>query len=138
MHKLGNIVSTTKMFLNLSGNTFASATMFPELSKHGNIDRKHIVSATMFPSLPSPRALQGFTYGFTLLRSLPQCIIYVADSQRTKCALSNTRVGTFDVTLHKVYRFWPGNCISWSIKTLNWLFCHFSVQKDRAFFKSLT
>ena len=62
--KLGNIVSATKMFLNLLGNNFASweanfvsATMFPEVGKQGNIDRKH-VSATLFPSLP--RTLQSF------------------------------------------------------------------------------
>ena len=57
--KLGNIVSPTKMFLNLSGNIFASqeanfvsATMFPGVGKQGNMDRKLNVSATMFPSLP--------------------------------------------------------------------------------------
>ena len=57
--KLGNIVSATKMFLNLSGNIFASleanfvsATMFPGVGKQGNMDRKLNVSATMFPSLP--------------------------------------------------------------------------------------
>ena len=57
--KLGNIVSATKMFLNLLGNIFASweanfvyVTMFPEVSKQGNINRKRNVSATMFPSLP--------------------------------------------------------------------------------------
>ena len=55
--KLGNIVSTTKMFLNLLGNIFASwkinfvtATMFLEVGKQGSIDRKHNVCATMFPS----------------------------------------------------------------------------------------
>ena len=49
----------TKIFLNLLGNIFASweanfvsATMFHEVGKQGNIDRKHNVSATMFPSLP--------------------------------------------------------------------------------------
>ena len=48
-----------KMFLNLFGNIFASweakfvsETMFPEVGKQGNIDKKHNVSATMFPSLP--------------------------------------------------------------------------------------
>ena len=58
MGKLGNIVSATKMFLNLLGNIFASweanfvsATMFPEVGRQGNIDRKHNVSATMFRSL---------------------------------------------------------------------------------------
>ena len=58
MGKLGNVVSTTKMFLNFLGNIFASqeanfvsATMFPEVGKQGNINRKD-VSATMFPSLP--------------------------------------------------------------------------------------
>ena len=57
--KLGNIVSATKMFLNLLGNisasweaNFVSATMFPEVGKQGNIDRKHNASATIFPSLP--------------------------------------------------------------------------------------
>ena len=57
--KLGNIVSATKMFLNLLRNIFASweansvsATMFTEVDKQGNIDKKHNVSATMFPSLP--------------------------------------------------------------------------------------
>ena len=59
MGKLGNIVSATKMFLNLLGKIFASweanfvhATLFPEVGKHGNIGRKHNVSATMIPSLP--------------------------------------------------------------------------------------
>ena len=56
---LGNIVSATKMFLNLLGNIFASreanfvsATMFPGVGKLRNMDRKQNVSATMFPSLP--------------------------------------------------------------------------------------
>ena len=60
-----DIVFVTKMFLILLGNIFASweanfvsARMFPEVGKQGNIDRKHNVSATMFPSLP--RAL-GWT-----------------------------------------------------------------------------
>ena len=64
MVKLGNIVSATKMFLNLLENIFASweanfvsVTMFPEVGKQGSIGRKHNVSATMFPSLP--RALTG-------------------------------------------------------------------------------
>ena len=59
MSKLRNIVSVTKMFLNLLGNIFASweanfvsATMFPEVGKQGNVDKKQNVSATMFPSLP--------------------------------------------------------------------------------------
>ena len=59
MGKSGNIVSTAKMFLNLLGNIFASweanfvsAAMFPKVGKLGNIDRKHNVSATMFPTLP--------------------------------------------------------------------------------------
>ena len=46
------------MFLNLLGNIFASweanfvsATMFPKVGKLGNIDRKHNVSATMFPTI---------------------------------------------------------------------------------------
>ena len=57
--KLGNnIVSATKMFRNLLGNIFASweanyvsARVFPEMGKQGNIDRKHNVCTTMFPSL---------------------------------------------------------------------------------------
>ena len=60
MGKLGNIVSVTKIFLNLLGNIFASreanfvfATMFPVVGKQGNMDRKKKVSARMFPSLPS-------------------------------------------------------------------------------------
>ena len=54
-----------KMFLNLLGNISASweanfvfATMFPEVGKQGNIDKKHNVSATMFPSLPRASADQ--------------------------------------------------------------------------------
>ena len=57
--KLGSIVSATKMFLHLLGNIFASweaiffsATMFREVGKQENNDRKHNVSATMLPSLP--------------------------------------------------------------------------------------
>ena len=53
-------VFATKMFLNFLetifaswGANFVSAAMFPEVGKWGNIDRKHNVSATMFPSLPS-------------------------------------------------------------------------------------
>ena len=48
-----------KMFLNLFGNIlaswdaiFVSATMFPEVGKQRNIDKKRNVSTTMFPSLP--------------------------------------------------------------------------------------
>ena len=48
------------MFLIFLGNIFASweanfvsATMFPEVGKQGNIDRKHNVSATIFPNLPT-------------------------------------------------------------------------------------
>ena len=50
--KLGNIISATKMFLIFLGNIFASwevnfvsATMFPEMGKQRNTDRKHNVSA---------------------------------------------------------------------------------------------
>ena len=46
------------MFFNLLESIFASlevnfvsATMFSEVEKQGNIDRKHNVSATMFASL---------------------------------------------------------------------------------------
>ena len=51
------------MFLNLLGSIFASweenfvsVTMFPGVDEQGNIDRKHNVFVTMFPSLP--RALE--------------------------------------------------------------------------------
>ena len=71
MGKLGNIVSATKTFLNFLGNIFASreanfvwATMFPEVGKQGNTDRKH-VSATRFPSLS--RALARFACKVKLL-----------------------------------------------------------------------
>ena len=57
--KLGNIVATTKMFLNSLENIFSSweanfvsATTFPEVDKQGNTDRKHNLSAKMIPSLP--------------------------------------------------------------------------------------
>ena len=53
--KIGNIVSVTKMFVNLLGNmfvskkaNFVSATMFPGVSKQENINRKHNVSAQGF------------------------------------------------------------------------------------------
>ena len=66
MGKLGNIVSATKMFLNLLGNIFASweanfvsETMFLEVGKQGNIDRKHNVSAN-YVSYSSPRAFVEF------------------------------------------------------------------------------
>lgn len=36
---------------NVSGQTFFSAAMFPEVHKQGNIDKKP-VSAPVFPSLP--------------------------------------------------------------------------------------
>ena len=79
MSKLGNIVSATKMFLNLLGNifvpweaNFVSATMFPDVGKQGNIDRKHNVSATMFSSLP--RAVNN-KFGQT-------CIKFVDDLQQ--------------------------------------------------------
>ena len=53
--KLGNIVSTTKMFLSLLGNifgsreaNFVSATMFSKVpGKQENIDRQRNVSATI-------------------------------------------------------------------------------------------
>ena len=70
MGKLGNIVSTVKMFLNLLGNIFASweanfssATMFSEVGKQGNINRKHNVSVTMFPSSPGLYSDSIFTEG---------------------------------------------------------------------------
>ena len=70
--KLGNIVFATKTFLNLLGNIFASwevnfvsATMFPEVDRHRHIDRKHNVSATMFPSLP---------------RALVMCVIHLQNT----------------------------------------------------------
>ena len=47
---LGNI------FASWEAN-FVSATMFPEVGKHGNSGRKHVF-ATMFPSLPRALALQ--------------------------------------------------------------------------------
>ena len=54
MGKLGNIVSATKMFLNLLGNTFASweanfvfAKVFSEVGKPGNIGRKNNASAAV-------------------------------------------------------------------------------------------
>ena len=63
------------MFLNLLGNivasweaNFVSATMFPEVDKQGNIDRKHNVVAKMFPSFSRtlhvycPLALGGRTF----------------------------------------------------------------------------
>ena len=50
INMLAKIVFVTKMFLNLLGNIFASweasfvsATMFLEVGKQGNIDRKHNV-----------------------------------------------------------------------------------------------
>ena len=58
-NKWANLFPQHKKFLNLLRNIFASweenfvsATMFPEVNKQGNIDRKRNVSATMFPSLP--------------------------------------------------------------------------------------
>ena len=63
--KPGNIVSATKTILNFFEIIFASweanfvsTTMFPQVGKQGNIDRKHNVFATMFPSLP--RALDSY------------------------------------------------------------------------------
>ena len=44
------------IFGSWNGN-FVSATMFPEVGKQGNINKKHDASATMFPSLPG--ALQS-------------------------------------------------------------------------------
>ena len=40
----GNTACATKTFLNLFGNIFVSATIFPKVSKHGNIGTKHTVS----------------------------------------------------------------------------------------------
>ena len=53
MGKIGNIVSATKIFLNLLGGKFC----FPNNislggGPTGNMDRKQIVSATMFTNLP--------------------------------------------------------------------------------------
>ena len=59
-----NIAFAPKMFLNLLGNIFASweanfvsATMFSEMRKQGNIDRKFNVSTTTFHSLPRALAV---------------------------------------------------------------------------------
>ena len=41
-----------KHFCFLGSQNFVSATMFHEVGKQGNIDRKHNLSATMFPTLP--------------------------------------------------------------------------------------
>ena len=57
--KLGNIVSATKMFLNFLGKTFASwegnfvsATInVSRGGQTGKNDRKHNVSATLFPQV---------------------------------------------------------------------------------------
>ena len=77
MGKLGNIVSATKMFLNLSGNIFASreanfvsATMFPEVGKLRNMDRKQNVSATMFPSFPRALARNACEYKNFIMSSI--------------------------------------------------------------------
>ena len=56
VYKLEDIAFATKMFLNMLGanltsSKFCFATMFPEVGKQGNINRKH-VSVTMFPSFP--------------------------------------------------------------------------------------
>ena len=44
----GNTACATKTFLNLFGNIFVSATIFPKVSKHGNIGTKHTVFSIMF------------------------------------------------------------------------------------------
>ena len=56
--KLGDIVSITKMFLNLFGHIFVFrvakfyfARKFPDVDKLGNA-YKHNVAETIFPSLP--------------------------------------------------------------------------------------
>ena len=53
MGKLGNIVSATKMFLNLLGNVFGSweanfvsATMFPAVGKLGKGNTRYIKFST--------------------------------------------------------------------------------------------
>ena len=63
--KLGNIVSASKMFLNLLGNIFAprkanfvSAKMSSGVGKLGNMDSKQNFSATVFPSLPRASKLR--------------------------------------------------------------------------------
>ena len=55
-----------KYFLKLFGNIFASweanfvfTTMFPEVGKHGNTDRKHNVFAKMLPSVPRGLGMKG-------------------------------------------------------------------------------
>ena len=65
MGKLGNIVSATKMFLNLLGNILLSGNKilfsqqcFPGVGEHGNMDRKQNVFETMFPSLPRALVLR--------------------------------------------------------------------------------
>ena len=48
MQNISSNVEVPKMNKQGNTDTHDSATMFPEVDKHGNIDRKHNVSATMF------------------------------------------------------------------------------------------
>ena len=67
----GNIVSATKCFLIcwetffFLRSKFFSETKFPEVGQHENIDRKNVVSATMFPSLPRVLQTQDRDFDFT-------------------------------------------------------------------------
>ena len=109
--KLENIVSATKMFLNLLGNIFASwdisATMFPEVGKQGNIDRKHNVSATMFPSLPG-LYLNSLTENI-LPFSYP-CVWYISNGLHSGCMIYKSSSQTACSSWNHMYTIvvlWP-------------------------------
>ena len=74
------------MFLNFLENIFASweanfisATMFPEVGKQGNIERKHNVFAKMFPSLPRAKNLCVSTKMHVLRTEYPLAAIFLAE-----------------------------------------------------------
>ena len=66
---------------------FVSATMFPEVGKQGKIDRRHNVSATMFPSLL--RALITASSEFLLCKIFTKtvCRLRLSDYKPTFASL---------------------------------------------------
>ena len=114
--KLGNIVSASKMFLNLLGNIFASrkanfvsAKLFPGVGKLGNMDSKQNVSATVFPSLPRALKLAPLKYmtpfetlgkKFYFLPSRAWCSTLFATTSPSLFTISSvTSLGTNSLTI---------------------------------------
>ena len=79
--KLGNIVSATKVFLNLLeaflilGKKFSLATVFLRVRKKENIDRKHISATMLFWGLTQSGSIPSLSFGRRGVGRDIKCII---------------------------------------------------------------